>query len=73
MNKKQKPSLSLNITKNESLKYHSLVLTSRQLCDLELLMNGGFNPLEGFMGKEDYLCFKSYELSNGSLWLFLLF
>lgn len=69
MNKKQKPSLSLDITKNESLKYHSLVLTSRQLCDLELLMNGGFNPLEGFMGKEDYFSVLNHmRLSNGSLW-----
>ena len=25
----------------------SLVLTERQLCDLELIMNGGFSPLEG--------------------------
>ena len=25
----------------------ALVLTERQLCDLELIMNGGFSPLEG--------------------------
>jgi len=29
-------------------------LTPRQTCDLELLMNGGFHPLKGFMGQADY-------------------
>lgn len=29
-------------------------LTERQLCDLELILNGGFSPLEGFMGQKDY-------------------
>jgi sulfate adenylyltransferase len=27
----------------------SWVLSERQLCDLELLLNGGFSPLQGFM------------------------
>lgn len=26
----------------------ALVLTERQLCDLELILNGGFSPLEGW-------------------------
>lgn len=26
----------------------------RQLCDLELITNGGFSPLEGFMNEADY-------------------
>ena len=29
-------------------------MTARQICDLELLMNGGFNPLKGFMSEADY-------------------
>lgn len=33
---------------------HAVQLTERQLCDVELLMNGGFSPLEGFMNKATY-------------------
>jgi sulfate adenylyltransferase len=32
----------------------SLDLTPRQLCDLELLLNGGYSPLTGFMGSADH-------------------
>lgn len=32
----------------------SIVLTDRQLCDLELILNGGFSPLEGFLNEKDY-------------------
>lgn len=32
----------------------SVTLTDRQLCDLELLLNGGFSPLEGFLNEDDY-------------------
>lgn len=31
-----------------------LQLTDRQLCDLELILNGGFSPLTGFLNQEDY-------------------
>ena len=29
-------------------------MTLRQLCDFELLLNGAFSPLRGFMGREDH-------------------
>ena len=32
----------------------SLVLNERQLCDVELLINGGFSPLTGFMNAGEY-------------------
>ncbi|KAI9893052.1 MAG: Sulfate adenylyltransferase [Vezdaea aestivalis] len=32
----------------------ALTLTERQLCDLELILNGGFSPLEGFLNQKDY-------------------
>ena len=43
-------------------------LTQRQICDLELIMNGGFNPLSGFLGQEDYKSVvENMRLSNGCL------
>lgn len=29
-------------------------LSARQLCDTELICNGGFSPLAGFMTEEEY-------------------
>ncbi|CTQ48653.1 bifunctional sulfate adenylyltransferase/adenylylsulfate kinase [Jannaschia donghaensis] len=44
-------------------------LTPRQMCDLELLMNGGFNPLKGFLGKADYEgVVEDMRLADGTLW-----
>ncbi|KAI0344188.1 ATP-sulfurylase [Trametopsis cervina] len=31
-----------------------ITLTERQLCDLELIISGGFSPLESFMNEADY-------------------
>ena len=44
-------------------------LTERQICDLELLLNGGFSPLRGFMGKADFdtVC-SDMRLADGTLW-----
>ena len=44
-------------------------LTPRQICDLELLMNGGFHPLKGFLGQEDYDgVVREMRLADGTLW-----
>ncbi len=49
--------------------YPSWDLTQRQVCDLDLLMNGAFSPLEGFLGKADHesVC-QHMRLTSGVLW-----
>lgn len=55
--------------KARSKDWPSWDLTPRQLCDIELLLNGGFSPLEGFMGKADYDGVVSdMRLASGMLW-----
>lgn len=47
----------------------ALTLTLRQLCDLELLMNGGFAPLTTFMSRTDYdSVLEKMRLADGTLW-----
>jgi sulfate adenylyltransferase len=44
-------------------------LTLRQVCDLELLMNGGFYPLKGFQSEDDYNgTVENMRTSDGTLW-----
>ena len=49
--------------------YKSWDLSPRQICDLDLLMNGAFSPLDGFLGKGDYesVC-DDMRLKSGVLW-----
>ena len=66
--------LFLNENKAQELKekshdWISINLSHRQTYDLELIVNGGFSPLKGFMNKKDYesVC-KEMRLANGTLW-----
>ena len=63
------PSDLINELKTHSREWPSWDLTPRQLCDLELLMSGGFSPLRGFMTRADYdgVCHKM-RLASGVLW-----
>ena len=55
--------------KKKSKTWKSWTLSGRQICDLELLLNGGFSPLTGFMNKEMYesVC-ANMRLGDGTLW-----
>ena len=55
--------------KEGSRNWPSWDLTARQLCDLELLGNGGFSPLRSFLGQDDYeaVC-ERMRLTDGTLW-----
>ena len=47
----------------------TLELNERQSCDVELLLNGGFSPLTGFMTREEYdHVLKDMRLPEQQLW-----
>lgn len=44
-------------------------LSDRQICDIELLLNGAFSPLKGFMNQADYQSvLADMRLADGTLW-----
>ncbi|RXW21393.1 hypothetical protein EST38_g4462 [Candolleomyces aberdarensis] len=54
--------------REETASLPNLVLTERQLCDLELITNGGFSPLEGFLNQKDYVnVVENLRLADGTL------
>jgi len=55
--------------KHAARDYVSWDLTERQLCDIELLLNGAFSPLEGFLDEADYRSVvENMRLESGVLW-----
>ena len=55
--------------RSASIKLPQLALNDRQLCDLEMMMNGGFSPLSGFMVRSDYeSVLENMRLADGTLW-----
>ena len=59
----------VNKYKSEAVNYKSWTLTDRQICDLELILNGGFSPLDGFMNQENYnSVLNNNRLSDGTVW-----
>ena len=55
--------------KAHSREWLSWDLSGRQLCDVELLLSGGFSPLRGFMNRADHegVC-HNMRLSSGVIW-----
>ncbi|WP_198262586.1 bifunctional sulfate adenylyltransferase/adenylylsulfate kinase [sulfur-oxidizing endosymbiont of Gigantopelta aegis] len=55
--------------KQQSEFFPSITLTKRQLCDLEMLINGAMSPLTGYMDKETYdSVIQTSRLPNNLLW-----
>jgi sulfate adenylyltransferase len=55
--------------RESSRDWPSIDLAFAQVCDLELLLSGGFSPLCGFMGRAEYesVC-SDMRLEDGTLW-----
>ena len=63
------PTAKISKLRNDAISLTRWDLTARQICDLELLMNGAFTPLKGFLGKEDYEnVLDNLKLKDSSLW-----
>jgi len=55
--------------RQEALELESIDLSARQLCDLELLLNRGFYPLNGYLRREDYeSVLENMRLADGTVW-----
>jgi sulfate adenylyltransferase len=63
------PAAEVAEEKRRSRELPSWDMNMRQLCDIELLLNGGFSPLDGFQGEQDYRgVLSKMRLPNGTLW-----
>ncbi len=55
--------------KREAQDLASWDLTERQLCDIELILNGAFSPLTGFLTRSDYeSVLETMRLASGVIW-----
>lgn len=63
------PPVEAERLKQRSAGLPGIDLDTRQLCDLELLLNGAFSPLEGFLMQRDYeRVVEELRLADGTLW-----
>lgn len=62
------PPEQLEARKDYASRLRSLQLSARSVCDLELIGNGGFSPLDRFMGQADYQrVLDEMRLADGTL------
>jgi sulfate adenylyltransferase len=55
--------------KERAAEFKSVNLNPHQLCDLEMLLNRAFYPLDGYLGRRDYeSVLADMRLSDGTLW-----
>ena len=55
--------------KKEALSLPSIDLNLRQMCDLELLLNRAFYPLDGYLDEKNFLSvLNDMRLADGSIW-----
>lgn len=55
--------------KPQAMDAPAVTLTGQQLCDLDLLLNGAFSPLEGYQEAEEYdSVLEGMRLRDGTLW-----
>ena len=55
--------------KTKAMDYKSWDLTDRQQCDIDLILNGAFSPLDGFLKQADYQgVLENMRLTSGVLW-----
>ena len=63
------PNNQVKDLKNQAGQFLSWNLTPRQICDLELIMNRGFYPLDGFLSQKDYEeVVENMRLADGKIW-----
>ncbi len=63
------PAPQAQAARSEAANLPQWLLSDRQICDLELLISGGFSPLEGFLNEADYHgVVDAMRLADGTLW-----
>ena len=59
----------VELLKSQATDFKSVFLNPHQLCDLEMLLNRAYYPLDGYMCREDYeSVLDAMQLADGTVW-----